>query len=199
MDETGSLAFVDDPYQKYSCQNWIVVNEKRIQIEPQQSRNVAISYEVPANAGGGHYAAILFEIDEDENAEQRQVALQIRTGTMIMLSVRNTIKLAEELSTFKIRNDAKQTLFEVGFTNNSNRHIKPDGSIVIMEGNRVIDRIKFEDSTFMLPESERLLTCVWTNPRKRKPSSTYTAECRFYVKGLGKSLTKKITFTTPDF
>ena len=199
LDAEGGLIFIDDPYQNHSCQNWIDIEPKSVLIEPNSKREVSVSIKVPTAVQGGNYAAILFDVD-NRDKEGGQVALTIRTGTMILLSVQNTIKYDAVITTFNVIQDYGKTVFEVWLENKSNKHIKPTGSVVIFEnGKRVIDRVNFDENTFILPGSERVLTCTWSNPVKRKQNMTYRAECRLTVLGLGKSLHEETYFSTLEF
>ncbi|MBN1352810.1 hypothetical protein JXJ21_25700 [candidate division KSB1 bacterium] len=200
MDDFGNPQFIDAPYQPYSCQNWIDLNPRSIQIKPFEERVVAVSIRVPQDASGGNYAAVLFEIDTDNDVSSgTSVGLTIRTGSMIMLSVKNTIKLDAELLSFAAKHLSERTEFEITLQNNSNRHITPSGSIVIFaDKKRVIDRIRIESTSFILPFSNRKFKCEWKNLRKREKVERYTAECRFSVKGLGKSLIKRIEIHAGD-
>lgn len=193
FDRLGNIIFQDATYQEHSCQTWIDVDPKSIVLPQGEKRPVDVVINVPANVTGGYYAAILFETQQPHStAGQSTVGLQLRTGSLVCLRIKKTCKLDAMISSFSLNNKQNQTEFQIILKNNSNCHITPKGSLVIYtERNRIIDRININDSTFMLPNSERHFTVIWSNERKRVPGTSYLAECRFDVKGLGKSLSYK--------
>jgi len=194
--ENGKPEFIDDPYLEFSCQSWIDIKPKSFQIKAGEKKEVIISIKVPENAKGGNYASVLFDVDAGDLVQKgNQVGLTIRTGTMILLIARNTIKLDAQIESFKIIEQPGKSIFEVLLKNNSNIHIKPTGTVVIFKDKkRVIDRITLKENSFISPQSARLFKFVWENPKKRQLKNKYEAEYRFYVKGLGKSLIARKDF-----
>lgn len=190
FDTHGNAAFPDAPFEPHSCQTWISVDPKSIVLAARQKRSVDVNIEVPSDAAGGYYAAILFETDKTQASQGHStVGLQLRTGSLVSLKIRRTIRLDVKIASLSLSNSREQTQFKITLRNDSNCHINPSGSIVIFnQDQRIIDRLTINDSTFMLPGSERTFTLVWDNKRKRVPGTSYAAECRVVVRGLGKSL-----------
>ena len=187
--ENGKPVFIDDTYLRFSCQSWIDIKPKSFQIRAGEGKEVSISIKVPKNASGGNYASVLFDVDTGDLVQKgNQVGLTIRTGTMVLLIVRNTIKLDAKIESFRIAEQPGKSIFEVLLKNNSNIHIKPIGNVVIFnDKNRVVDRINLNENSFISPQSTRLFKFVWKNHQKRMLKNKYEVEYRFYVKGLGKS------------
>lgn len=198
MDLNGNPDFIDDPYCSFSCQTWIDLNPRKFEIDPGKRRKIMVKINVPKSAEGGNYAAVLFDMNESQSEdEENKVGLVLRTGTMVLLTTRYPKKIDADISSFMIRNQIDETVFQVIIQNKSNKHIRPHGSIVIFENNRrIIDRINIQDNNFIMPMSDRLFRFVWRNPNKRKINMIYKAEGRFNVKGLGKSLNLKKEFST---
>lgn len=193
FDLDGNPSFNDAPFQKHSCQSWIDVQPKSLLLPPMKNRMVDVTIKVPENVSGGYYAAILFETDTPQKSLVRStVGLQLRTGSLVSLKIKRTQKIDAKISLFQLYHRKNQTEFQIILKNDGNCHINPRGSIVIFdEQNRIVDRINMNDSAFTLPHSERRLKVIWKNERKRVAGKSYLAECRFLVKGLGKSLSYK--------
>jgi hypothetical protein len=196
-NQSGELFFIDDVLSPHSCQGWIRLDPYDVILEPGENREIKVTVDVPHRIEGGYYAWIFFEPrSHDEEETDGAFSLTVRIGTTVVLKARGQQDIKARIISFTAEEELGHTVFKARLINPGNVHVSPEVNIVLFSDvGRVVDRLKFKDKSFIFPGSQKLFRLVWTNPLKREPGKSYSAECRFRIPGLGRSLREKIYFS----
>ena len=158
----GSLEFVDDHTLPHSCQGWMRINPISVIVAPKEEREIKVQIDVPKKIEGGYYASIFFQpVEQTFQTTGNAVSFSLRMGTMVALRFRRTQNIDVVILSFNAVNEEDCTLFRVVLHNRGNVHVSPETSVVIMsEDNRVVDRLKYKEKSFILPDSEKRFQLV---------------------------------------
>lgn len=139
LGEEGAAQFlpVDDTTTPGSTlAEWITVPSTAIVIPPEQTAQIPIVIELPADVPpGGHYAAILVGTRPPADRENAsQVATAQMVSSLIFLRVTGDIIEEGSIRSFRTTQSIVETPkvdFELRFQNDGNVHLRPEGQITI--------------------------------------------------------------------
>lgn len=161
LEESYKINFLESQEAKnykYSLSSWVTFENNRLQLSPNEKKNVRVFIDKDKITKGGHYASILAKIEQNE--EEKKV--NVRGVLSSLLFVRAST--GKEIEDGKIRSFRPQRdgiehpdSFILRFENSGNVHIVPFGYIEILDplGNKVAKGIFNENSLDALPESIR--------------------------------------------
>jgi len=113
---------------------WITVPAE-VDLQPGQQENVPFAITIPSGASpGGYYAAIFWSPSPGVSGANSQVAITSRTGILVLLTVKGTVKISGALSGFKATGQFFNSLpikFEYTFANGGGDRVDPEGNIYI--------------------------------------------------------------------
>lgn len=166
----GTNDFVEPGTTPWSCAKWIKIRPVEFEIGPNQSQKVRFSIATPLGAKGGHYAIIFFEASPALIAGKRgaSVDVSIRMGTIVMLTVPDTVFYKAKLTNFEVSDsdDKDFSKIAVSVYNEGNALIRPIGKIKIEDesGNK-IDEIDFNPKGGgVLPKTGREFAIKYKKP-----------------------------------
>jgi hypothetical protein len=172
---------------KWSCAEWIELDQQTFNLEPGGQTSVEAVLKVPMGTSGGRYAAIMFEAAPDLTAQgSLNVALGTRVGTIVMESVPHTLTRGGEIDAVEVsKPDQDNVSFSTRFRNTGNVHLKARGSVVIKaDDGRIVDRVPLEVGTgTVLPGAVRRFEGTWSNHRKMVQGD-YVGEVRVSSTGM---------------
>lgn len=136
----GTNDFVPPGSTPWSCAKWIKIRPIEFELSPSESQKVRFNISVPPGTEGGRYAIIFFEASPFLVPGKRGAGVDInmKMGTIVMLTVPDTIFYKAKLTNFEVSElyDDKDFLrITVSVYNESNVLIRPMGKIKIEDEN----------------------------------------------------------------
>lgn len=123
--------------RRFSLASWIVFNQTKIALLPQQVVEFKCQILVPANAEpGGHYGVVFFSTQPPEvSKDQNQVAIASMTGSLVLVNVPGETSEEGFLEEFSARKFfwSPPVDFILRIRNMGNTHFKPHGEIMIKD------------------------------------------------------------------
>jgi hypothetical protein len=164
LDESGGVAFLGSSDNlKYGLASWIILENDTVVIAPGETQTVKGSIENRDSLSpGGHYAAVYFKMEENENSVKDNKNVALDTSFASLLFVR---KIGGEIYGLNLNNvDFPFSIFKlpasVGlrFQNPGNVHVLPRGTIELTDpfGRKIQRGIINEQSAIILPETFRV-------------------------------------------
>lgn len=170
LDESGGVAFLgssEDLKDKYSLASWIRLEKDAVVIKPGETQVVKGTIENKESLSpGGHYAAIVFKMEDDENnlAQGNDAASNVnfKPSVASLIFVR---KSGGEIYNLKLEDQEIVRSFfgffsgvRLHFQNMGNVHVTPRGFITVTDpvGREVSRGIVNEESGLILPETFRV-------------------------------------------
>jgi len=141
----------------FSLSEWMTTKQdKQIVLKPGEKRKVGFELRVPRGERGARYGVVVFEALPRE-IPRGKIALGIRTGSLVFLTIPRTEKIGGEIKEISIEES------KVTFQNTGNTHLEVEGSLLVKnpEG-KVINRLHFpENPSLVLPQGERYFSIPW--------------------------------------
>lgn len=126
----------------YYLASWIDITREGLKFAPREEKTVPFTVNVPADIGpGGYFSAILFgtepprvQLDSEDKGAGMSIGQQ--TASLVLLQVKGEVDERAQIREFNTDKDFYNTPFTVNFLvrieNNGNVHIKPRGTITIV-------------------------------------------------------------------
>ncbi len=177
LSTNGKVELNEKGITSYSIIPWLTYKgEQNLILNPSETKKIPFQLKVPRGEKGGRYGAVTFEA-LPLNIPQGQVALGIRSGTLIYLTIPRT---EERKGTIDDISTSSGKEFKISLKNTGNVHCQMEGSLIIKntEG-KVLHRIRFPDDkpTLILPQGKRDFTIPW-NKKDPLPEGKYLLEVR---------------------
>lgn len=154
------------------------ISPESFTLEPGQTREVTVSVDLPENAAGGRYGAMVFSVDSDSN-DDNAAGISQEVASLFLVRVGGDVNETLALSKFSAPafSESGPVPFSLTFSNGGNVHIKPYGLINVtdMFGNKVSDVVIAP--TNILPGATRVITA---NLDKRFLIGPYKATAIIY-------------------
>lgn len=171
----GVPQFLSPEENIYDLASWIQTEEGPITVLPSEYKTVNYSINIPFDADpGGHYAGIFLgnKNPNGEGGNNDSVGISSKAGMLVLLGVSGAVNESAGLEDFALKN--KKVFFEslpvdfsVGFRNNGNVHLRPEGAISIKNifGKEVasidVNRRKIGAGANVLPDTVRHFDASW--------------------------------------
>ncbi|MBN1154701.1 hypothetical protein JXB12_07260 [candidate division KSB1 bacterium] len=195
MDIKGNSIALPVGQSDYSCGDWLKFSEMRFELKPDEMRQVTIDIHAPYGISGGRYAIILFETIGDIGKTNDGLLLKGRVGSLVLIDFYGRRRLEGEISSFKSEIQDDNVWFFMILKNTGDTHFRMSGSIIIKNGDRIVDRVQVDVSSgTIIPGYEREFNAIWANSRKMIPGE-YMAELRVLIPGMGRYIRKETAFT----
>ncbi|MGB9681459.1 MAG: hypothetical protein ACP5RW_09665 [bacterium] len=165
FEENGTLVILDKP-DKWSCKDWITLEDINFTISPRENYTVNGKVSVPSDVTGGKYSAVTFDINSSDEIIGG-MGVKIRTGTLIFISIPSTERKELALDSFTIeKSTPEEVVFSMVLKNLGNTYLKIEGNVNIKDsqGKRV-RTIPLKDVSTILPEGRRIIRTVWRHPK----------------------------------
>lgn len=188
FEENGTLVILEE-LDRWSCRDWITLEDKDFTVLPGDIYTVKGKISVPSGVTGGRYSAITFDINSSGDIPG-SMGVKIRTGTLVFVSIPSTEKKELVLESFTIeKNTPEEVIFSTILRNLGNTYLKIEGNVNIKdaEGKR-IRTIPLKDVSTILPEGRRIIRTVWRHPK----SGDFTAYLKVNY-GTGSCIEEKIS------
>lgn len=167
LNDSGGLVFAgsnsSNLTSKYGLANWLRLNTDIVTIEPGQKANiVATIINDLSLRPGGHYAAIVATLVNEDTAQANQVTINQKISSLVLANKVGGEKY--DLSLINIdTNTAKLHLpstIVLDFKNTGNVHIVPRGIVkIVTSSGKIIARgVINQESSFVLPEMSRQIS-----------------------------------------
>lgn len=175
-----------DPYFKPAeegLSTWIKT-ESKIVLQPEETKTVPFSIEIPEGADpGGHFAAIFWSNMPPRNEGEQQMIVGARLGTLVLLRVAGEIREGGGILEFGAENKVFTHLpisFFYRLANDGNDWIRPEGEIKIRNiiglQTAVLNANPVQGN--ILPDSVRRFNVEW-----RAQNNTKVEEALSHAKG----------------
>lgn len=165
FEENGTLVILEEP-DRWSCKDWIMVEDKYFTVSPKDTHLVKGRITVPPGVAGGRHSAITFDINSSEDISGG-MGVKIKTGTLIFISIPSTEKRCLVIDSFTIeKNTPEEVIFSTMVRNIGNTYLKIEGNVNIKDAEgRRIRTIPLKDVSMILPEGKRIIRTVWRHPK----------------------------------
>lgn len=176
-----------------SLVEWIKINEKPFELNPDEKKDVSFSITVPSDASPGSRFAVLFFATGSSGGGQLNVSA--RAGSVILLTVPGDVKQTGEVKNFILSKfiwNNRPTGFKFDFLNTGTVYFEPKGLITITNifGKKVVD-IPVAGQV-VLPTGMKSIGATWETPGYL--FGVYKAHLAVSVTGGGEIATKDATF-----
>ncbi len=167
VSQDGSKEFSPAGTINLSAAGWISFLPVEFTILPFGKQKLNYTVRVPANAQGGHYAIMFFEVGEpNQTSEGVSVNLAIRMGSLFYIEPEGTIKKFHQLSDFNVQKNESTNGLDISldFQNTGNTDIICGGTFdIIDKRGRVFARGEFSKG-YTLPGDTAKLSSAWKKP-----------------------------------
>lgn len=176
-----------------SLVEWIKINEKPFELNPDEKKDVSFSITVPSDASPGSRFAVLFFATGSSGGGQLNVSA--RAGSVILLTVPGDVKQTGEVKNFILSKfiwNNSPTGFKFDFLNTGTVYFEPKGLITItnMFGKKIVE-IPVSGQV-VLPTGMKSIGATWEKPGYL--FGIYKAHLAVSVTGGGEIATKNATF-----
>jgi hypothetical protein len=181
MSPEGRVELAPVGSTTYSISSWISKKDAELSfLEPGEIKKIPFELRVPRGEKGGRYGVAVFEA-LPFNIPQGKVALGIRSGTLIFLTIPRTGEMKGKIEDILSENGET---FKVIFQNTGNIHIQTEGNLIVKsEQGRVLHRIRFpkEKSSMILPQGKREFIIEW-DKKNPLPMGNYLLEVQMFTR-----------------
>jgi P pilus assembly chaperone PapD len=183
--QEGSKEFLPAGSTDISAAPWINFLPVELTMPAYSKQRLSYTVKVPANAQGGHYAIMFFEVGEPSKASEGiALNLAVRMGCLFYIEPEGTIKKFHQLYDFSVQRNASGGGIDLGlsFQNTGNVDITCGGTFdIIDKRGKVYARGEFSRG-YTLPGDKARLSASWKKPL---PAGKYDA---IITLDLGKAL-----------
>lgn len=138
LDKGGKIQYHEAGALDGSCSEWITINPAEFVLEPGEMKEVRVSFDIPAESGGGYWSVIFFEGKPPEEEEWTPlVQLAGRVGITAYLEVVGTTFKEAEIKSMKLDEDG---VLNLEVENKCNMWLRPAVKYWIMRGSEEMYR-----------------------------------------------------------
>jgi hypothetical protein len=194
IGEEGDVGLTDEE-TSYSLASWISVAPAHTTIPAKSSSSFTFKIKTPLNAEpGGHFGSILFRVGGQNAPGQTGAVVAQELGALVLLKIAGKSEEQASLETFttpKLLWEYGPVEFEMRVKNSGNVHLKPMGTITLINffGQKVA-AVPIETRN-ILPGAVRRIPATW--PQKFL-FGKYTATVSVIYGNQGKIMTASTTF-----
>jgi len=167
----GTKEFAPANTMPLSCASWINFSPADFTIPAFGRQKVNYAVKVPADATGGHYAALFFEgrLGEPEAVEEGVTAginLAVRIASLFYVEAKGAVKRTAVLEDLKLKRDKTSGLLsvEANIRNTGNVDITASGSFHIMDSKGLIFARGEFNKAYTFPGDSAKLRATWKEP-----------------------------------
>ena len=170
----GTKEFLPANATSTSAASWISFSPSEFTLTPFSRQKVNYSVKVPAEANGGHFAALFFEsvfgkLESQQKEFKAGMNIVIRIATLFYIEPQGSIKRSAEIDNLVFKPDQKSGIFsiELDFKNTGNSDITCAGTFnIIDKEGMVFARGEFNDAyTFSGNRAKLTATCKDNIPK----------------------------------
>ncbi|MDR1997618.1 MAG: hypothetical protein LBQ83_04785 [Candidatus Margulisbacteria bacterium] len=136
--EDGAKEFLAPDTRPYSCADWLVLPQDRVQIPARSTLEYRFELKTPPNAAGGHQAVLFFETETADASGGLNYGL--RLGSLIYQKTRKYTLDAIEPVLLKTRLQDGVYTYELFFENKGNAWNSVQGSVTLLEDGAVLEQ-----------------------------------------------------------
>ncbi len=154
---TGPKLFSAPGTSTFSGSWWISFSPAEFRIPPFGFQEISYTVDVPADARGGYYAALLLETAVGELRNQKEgvkLLMAARLPALFYIEAEGTIERTAEIKNISLLKEKDYLVLEADFTNQGNVQLKTSGDFYIMnQAGIVLSRGQFND-IYTLPQDK---------------------------------------------
>jgi hypothetical protein len=169
VERDGNYKFLPLGKGPYSMGNWIDVNPREFDLEPQAFKQVRFTVNVPGGASGEYSGLVFFTTRPPR--KPGGLAIAERVASKLYEIVPDTAKFAGEIDDVVVKPDASGEKYLVGFHNTGNAHVYLSGRVEIKSGSQVIDRVVLPKDMLVERNGSRMIEAVG----KKLAAGSYSA------------------------
>lgn len=206
----GRYELVDDPDIPYSAAGWITISPERFTLAPGEAVTIHGEAQIPRNAHGGRYAAVVLEVEPDPDRDPGALGSSVfryRMASIVELTVGARLQRRAYISGIEVvpaaeldplgRQFSEEALaVRASLTNEGNVHVFGRGSATIRnEAGRRVQQIPLgQGRGAVLPEATLDFTSILS---RGLPPGEYTVQAVIYFGGLRPAIAQG-AFTVED-
>lgn len=180
------LTFSDAGPSPYSLRSFVSIKENSFSLEHGQRATIPVTIKIPdGSRAGGLYGALTFIASVPGAAN----GLDARLSSLIFVTIKENAKPSGKLESFIALNKVffdEPAVFEVGFTNDGNIALTPEGKISVTSVWGGVDKEMALDQFYVMPESSRRQQYSLND----LPSGVYKAEVELGAEGIAPAVSE---------
>jgi len=169
VERDGNYKFLPLGKGPYSMANWVDVNPREFDLDPQSFKQVRFTVTVPAGASGEYSDLVFFTTRPPRRPGG--LAIAERVASKLYEIVPDTAKFAGEIDDVAAKPDSSGEKYVVDFHNTGNAHVYLSGRVEIKSGSQVIDRVVLPKDMLVERNGKRMIEAVG----KKLPAGSYSA------------------------
>lgn len=148
-------------------EEWLKIKPNKFEMKPNSKRKIKYYIKIPKGLKGELVAMAFFSSEKKKGS-----FIQQRLGACIYAGIKGTEEINCEILNTKVINNKEKLKFAVKVKNTGNVHIRPDGSVIIMQKKNFIKEVKFHKGLSIFPGKTHH---IYTESADL-PTGDYTAE-----------------------
>jgi len=165
----GNNQFLPPGKGPYSMSNWVDVNPRECDLDPQSVKQVRFTITVP-NGATGEYSSLVFFTTRPPR-KPGGLAIAERIASKLYEIIPDTARFAGEIDDVSARPDDAGEKYLIGFHNTGNAHVYLSGRVEIKSGGQIVDRVVMPHDMLVERNGKRLIEVVG----KKLPPGSYSA------------------------
>ena len=135
--------------------NWVDVNPREFDLEPQSFKQVRFTVNVPSGATGEYSALVFFTTRPSR--KPGGLAIAERIASKLYEVVPETVRFAGEIDDVSTKAGETGEHYLVGFHNTGNAHVYLSGRVEIKQNGAVVDRLPMPKDMLVERNGKRLI------------------------------------------
>jgi hypothetical protein len=169
VEPDGNYKFLAVGKGPFSMANWVDVNPREFDLDPQSLKQVRFTVNVPAGASGEYSELVFFTTRPPR--KPGGLAIAERVASKLYEIVPDSAKFAGEIDDVAAKPDASGEKYVVDFHNTGNAHVYLSGRVEIKSGSQVIDRVVLPRDMLVERNGKRMIEAVG----KKLAAGSYSA------------------------
>jgi hypothetical protein len=158
VERDGNYKFLPLGKGPYSMANWVDVNPREFDLDPQSFKQVRFTVNVPSGASGEYSELVFFTTRPPR--KPGGLAIAERVASKLYEIVPDSAKFAGEIDDVVAKPDSSGEKYVVGFHNTGNAHVYLSGRVEIKSGSQVIDRVVLPKDMLVERSGKRTIEAV---------------------------------------
>jgi P pilus assembly chaperone PapD len=152
----GGYQFLAPGKLTYSLANWVDINPREFDLQPQSFIQVRFSINVP-NGASGEYSSLVFFTTRPSRKAGQSVAIAERVASKLYEIVPDSARFAGEIDDVSTKVEDGDTHYLVAFHNTGNAHVYLSGRVEIKQNGQLVDRITMPKDMLVERDGKRII------------------------------------------
>ncbi|MFN2462055.1 MAG: hypothetical protein ABR591_15480 [Candidatus Velthaea sp.] len=151
----GNYEFLPAGKARFSMANWVDVNPREFDLEPQTFKQVRFSVNVPSGTAGEYSTLVFFTTRPSR--KPGGLAIAERVASKLYELIPDSARFAGEIDDVSTKSDMAGQHYMVAFHNTGNAHVYLSGRVEIKQNGQVVDRVTMPKDMLVERDGKRLV------------------------------------------